>query len=47
MPATPPPQVISVSELTRRIKGLLEGKFPNVWVEGEISNFTVASSGHV
>jgi exodeoxyribonuclease VII large subunit len=47
VPATPPPQVISVSELTRRIKSLLEGRFPNVWVEGEISNFTVASSGHV
>ena len=47
MPASPPPQVITVSELTRRIKGLLEDKFPNVWVEGEISNFTVASSGHV
>jgi exodeoxyribonuclease VII large subunit len=47
VPATTPLQVISVSELTRRIKSLLEGKFPNVWVEGEISNFTVASSGHV
>ena len=46
MPKAPPPLVISVSELTRRIKSLLEEKFPSVWVEGEISNFTVAASGH-
>ena len=40
-------QVLSVSELTRRIKSLLEGQFPSVWVEGEISNLAVAPSGHV
>ena len=34
MSATPT-QVISVSELTRRIKALLEGQFPMLWVEGE------------
>ena len=44
MPA--PAQVLSVSELTRRIKSLLEGQFPSVWVEGEISNLAVATSGH-
>lgn len=43
---TEPKQVLSVTELTRRIKGLLEDKFPSTWVEGEISNFTMASSGH-
>ena len=32
-------QVWKVSELTRRIKGTLEGAFGSVWVEGEISNF--------
>ena len=40
-------QVLSVSELTRRIKSLLEGQFPSAWVEGEISNLVVAASGHV
>ena len=45
MPAPAP--VVSVSELTRHIKGLLEGQFPAVWVEGEISNLAVAPSGHV
>ncbi len=39
-------RVFSVSELTSEIKGLLEGGFPHLWVEGEISNFTGAQSGH-
>jgi exodeoxyribonuclease VII large subunit len=39
-------QVLTVSELTRRIKGLLEGQLPSLWVEGEISNFATAPSGH-
>ncbi|NQU10998.1 exodeoxyribonuclease VII large subunit [bacterium] len=46
MPASPH-QVLSVSELTRRIKGLLEDQFPGVWVEGEISNLRTPASGHV
>lgn len=36
----------SVSELTRRIKDLLEGEFPPLWVRGEISNLRVQASGH-
>jgi exodeoxyribonuclease VII large subunit len=35
-----------VSALTAQIRGLVEGKFPSVWVTGEVSNFTRASSGH-
>jgi exodeoxyribonuclease VII large subunit len=46
MPATPA-QVFSVTELTRRVKDLLEERFPSVWVEGEISNLRSPSSGHV
>jgi exodeoxyribonuclease VII large subunit len=37
----------TVSHLTERLRGLLETEFFNVWVEGEISNLTVAQSGHV
>ena len=37
----------SVSELTVRIKALLEGNFRDIWVEGEISNFKAAQSGHL
>lgn len=38
---------VSVSEITRKIKYELEGKFHDVWVEGEISNFKAQSSGHL
>jgi exodeoxyribonuclease VII large subunit len=37
---------ISVGELTRRVKSLLETHFDWVLVEGEIGDFTAASSGH-
>ena len=39
-------QVWKISELTRRIKGTLEGAFGSVWVEGEISNLRRPASGH-
>ena len=38
---------ISVSDLTRRIKAILEGSFSSVIVQGEISNFKRHSSGHL
>jgi exodeoxyribonuclease VII large subunit len=38
--------ILTVTQLTSRIKTLLEGTFPDVWVEGEISNLTVPQSGH-
>lgn len=38
---------LSVSELTARIKENLESAFPSVYVVGEISRFTRATSGHV
>jgi len=46
MPAVPT-QVFSVSELTRRIRGLLEANFPGIWVEGEVSDLRMPSSGHM
>jgi exodeoxyribonuclease VII large subunit len=39
--------ILTVTQLTRQIKDLLEGTFPDVWVEGEISNLTAPQSGHV
>lgn len=39
-------QILSVSQLNRAAKQLLEGQFPMIWVEGEISNFAAPSSGH-
>lgn len=41
-----PPGVFTVSEITSRIKSLLEGSFAAVSVEGEISNAKQAASGH-
>ena len=38
--------VYSVSALSQEIRTLLEGHFDFVWVEGEISNFRIPSSGH-
>jgi exodeoxyribonuclease VII large subunit len=40
-------QVWKVSELTLRIRDLLEGEFQDIWVEGEVSNLHVAQSGHL
>lgn len=39
-------QQITVSELNRNAKALLESNFSNIWVEGEISNLAQPSSGH-
>ena len=39
--------VYSVSELTRNIRRLLEGSFAEVWVEGQLSNVKLHTSGHL
>ncbi len=39
-------KIYSVSALTRDISLLLEGAFSRVWVEGEVSNFILHTSGH-
>jgi len=41
-----PQKILSVSELNRLARDLLQTSFPLFWVSGEISNFTRASSGH-
>ena len=56
MPDTPQPdlfawrkaperRVYSVGELTRALKRLIEGQFPDVWVEGEISRSPGRAAG--
>ncbi|NOX75413.1 MAG: exodeoxyribonuclease VII large subunit [Gammaproteobacteria bacterium] len=40
-------QVFSVSELNTEARDLLEGRFPLIWVEGEISNLARPASGHI
>ena len=38
--------VLTVSELNRMARRALESQLPLLWVEGEVSNFTRATSGH-
>ena len=40
------PKIFSVSEINRLVKKVLTDSFNSVWIKGEISNFTKASSGH-
>ncbi|MBX9742057.1 MAG: exodeoxyribonuclease VII large subunit [Chthoniobacterales bacterium] len=40
------PRIMSVTEVTRRVKDLLEKNIGEVWIEGEISNYRKQSSGH-
>jgi exodeoxyribonuclease VII large subunit len=40
-------QVLSVSDLTRSVRDLLEHRYPLLWIAGEISNLTAARSGHL
>lgn len=39
--------VLTVSELNSLIKATLEDSFPEVWVEGEIANLRIPTSGHI
>ena len=40
-------KVLTITELTRRIRGSIEREFFNIWIVGEVSNFKRATSGHV
>ena len=42
-----PQGVLSVAELLRSVRDVLERRFPLAWVRGELSNVSRAASGHV
>jgi exodeoxyribonuclease VII large subunit len=44
--SAPERRVLTVSELTREVRGLLEDRYDDLWVEGEISNLRAPVSGH-
>ncbi len=44
--AAPAAPVLSVSELLRSVRDVLERRFPLAWISGELSNLTRAASGH-
>lgn len=39
--------IYNVTRLNREVRAILEGSFPSVWVQGEISNLAQPASGHV
>jgi exodeoxyribonuclease VII large subunit len=43
---TPAREIFSVSQLNRQARQLLETHLPLLWVEGELSNVSIPSSGH-
>ena len=43
----PVKDVYAVSRLVRESRGVLEGNFPLLWVEGEMSNLAMPASGHI
>jgi exodeoxyribonuclease VII large subunit len=45
--SSPERTIYTVSRLNRETKLLLEGSFPLIWVEGEISNLSRPASGHI
>jgi exodeoxyribonuclease VII large subunit len=40
-------RILSVSELTRRVKSLLEDNVSEIWIRGEVSNLRRQASGHL
>jgi len=40
-------KIVTVSQLTALVRELLEDNFEHLWVEGEVSNLALPSSGHV
>jgi len=42
-----PQRVLSVSELTALIRESLEASYPDIWLEGELSNIRAPGSGHL
>ena len=46
MPNSLPRTVYTVSNFSNEVKTLLESSFPDIWIEGEISNLATPASGH-
>ena len=45
--AAPERRIFKVAELSKRVRERLETEFADIWVEGEISNYRPAPSGHL
>jgi len=40
-------RIYTVTDITKDIRFILEGSFSDIWVEGEVTNLTVSSAGHM
>ena len=40
-------KIFKVSEINRQVRLWLESSYPTLWIEGEVSNFKLHSSGHI
>jgi len=40
-------RIYTISELSAEIREILEGRFTDIWIEGEISNFKSSAAGHL
>ncbi|MGH8510481.1 MAG: exodeoxyribonuclease VII large subunit [Gammaproteobacteria bacterium] len=45
--ASPMDDIYSITRLNREARTLLEGNFPPLWIEGEVSNLARPASGHL
>ena len=45
-PLTAERDIYTVSRLNREVRTVLEGSFPLIWLEGELSNLARPGSGH-
>lgn len=41
------PEILSVSQVTKKVKALLEKNIPFIWINGEISNLNASPNGHL
>lgn len=44
---SPGRKILKVQELTARIRSEMESQFSDIWVEGEVTNLKIPSSGHL
>ncbi len=47
MPVTENRDIYTVTRLNREVRAVLEGRFPAIWVQGEIANLARPGSGHL
>ena len=40
-------RILTVTQLTALVRGVVEENFEHVWVEGEVSNLSTPGSGHL